>query len=113
MINDIWCISFEEHLQETILVSAKVKKLDLSFNTYYIVNRSYNSQEGSHPFENSPPKDVFLYDGIGDQNILFVEGTSCEGKKEKKFSRISGCGLALELSCVLVSISILGLRTKS
>jgi hypothetical protein len=80
----------------------------LSFDKSYIAKRRYNSQGVSHSFENSPPKYVFVYDGIGDQNILFVEGTSREGKKEKKFSRIPRCGLALELSRVLVRVSILG-----
>ena len=80
MIDDISCISFEGHLQETILVDGKVKELDLSFDKCYIANGRYNSRGVSNLFENSPPKDGFLYDGIGDQNILFVEGTSGEEK---------------------------------
>ena len=65
-----------------ILVGEGVKELALSFDKCYIANGRYNSPGVSRPFENSPPKDVFLYDGIGEQNTLFVEGTSREGKKK-------------------------------
>ena len=43
MIDDIWCISFDEHLQETILASGKVKELDLSFDKCYIAHGRDNS----------------------------------------------------------------------
>ena len=86
MTDDIWCISFEEHLQETILVNAKIKELDLSSDKYYIGHGTDNSQGMSHPFENSPLTDVFLYDGIGDQNILLVQGASRrKRRKERKY----------------------------